>query len=292
MIRAIAVLALAAAPALAAPALTTTGTPNVPPPDPKCIKAYDAVGLPHQNSDDKDEQQIVLCRKGYAVSFNMETRNPDWAIEHLTRTSLKKTVTRKDAFKPDPDLEKAQAGLSSQLWDYSGQKTYQRGHQAPSEDFTSGREAMNESFYLSNMSPQLGTLNGGLWSRIEGEVRQWVICRKADELYVMTGPIYGGSKTKLAAPDQNDTVKSNGQPHRVLVPEWYYKIVYDPQANQSLAFIVPNNETAVGKDMKSFIKTIKDVEDSTGLSFLTGLGSRLQHQQEGVKGTLWGHDSC
>jgi endonuclease G len=285
MIRAIAVLALLAAPAMAA------STPNVPPPDPKCLAAYDKVGLPHENSTDNAIRQIVLCRGGYAVSFNTDTRNPDWAIEHLTPAGLKKNVDRKDAFEEDPDLKKAQPGLSSILPDYAGQQTYQRGHQAPAEDFASSRALMDQSFYLSNMSPQWGTLNGGLWARLEKEARQWVICHKADELYVITGPVYGGATKRLAEAKQNKDIKTADDEHRVLVPDYYYKIVYDPGANQSLAFQIPNKNVN-GHKMQDYITTIQAIEDSTGISFLAGLGARLQHQQEGVKGTLWGHDSC
>src|ERR1051326_2857874 len=92
---------------------------KLPQADPNALARDNAVGLPHENSDDNDSKQVVLCRQGYAVSFNMETRNPDWAIEHLTVDSMKKKVDRKDAFQEDPDLKKAQPGLSSIPADYA-----------------------------------------------------------------------------------------------------------------------------------------------------------------------------
>ncbi|MGH6871332.1 MAG: DNA/RNA non-specific endonuclease [Rhizomicrobium sp.] len=283
-------LALAALASFIPPA-SAANAPAPPQADPKCLASYQAVGLPRENSDDNDAKQVVLCRMGYALSFNTDTRNPDWAIEHLTKASMTKKVARQDAFQEDPDLKKVQPGMSAVLPDYAGQTVYQRGHQAPAEDFAYSRDAMNQSFYLSNMSPQWGTLNGGLWSRIENEARQWVKCDKADELYVITGPVYGGATKRLAAPRQNKDIKTAADAHRVLVPDYYYKIVYDPVAHQSVAFQVPN-QSVNGHKMQEYITTIQAIEDATGITFLSGLGARGQRQQEGVKGTLWGHDSC
>lgn len=279
---------------LAAPSLACAAaaeTPALPKPDAKCLARYHSVGLPMENSDEADSHQVLLCRMGYAVSFNLETRNPDWAIEHLTASNFTGPGDRKKAtFKEDPDLKKAQPGLSSVDSDYKGQKTYQRGHQAPNADFAYSQAATNESFYFTNMSPQLGSLNGGVWGQLEKKVRQWIQCGRP-ELYVITGPVYGDATLRLPKPAQNDQVKKAADAHRVLVPKKYFKIVYDPDENQAVALELPNQDVK-GHKLEEYVFPISQIEDDTGLTFLSGLGERQEHQKEGAKGTLWGHDKC
>lgn len=125
--------------------------------------------------------------------------------------------------------------------DYKGQTTYQRGHQAPNADFAYSQAATNESFYFTNMSAQLGSLNGGLWGQLEKKVRQWIQCGRP-ELYVITGPVYSDATLRLPKPAQNDQVKKAPDAHRVLVPKKYFKIVYDPDENQAVALELPNQD--------------------------------------------------
>ena len=49
----------------------------------KCEGAYAAIGLPQIKNDGSEYGPIAICRKGYAVAFNPETRSPDWVIEQL-----------------------------------------------------------------------------------------------------------------------------------------------------------------------------------------------------------------
>ena len=46
---------------------------------------------------------------------------------------------------------------------------------------------MSESFYMSNMSPQVPGFNRGIWKNLEEEVRNWV--EAFDSVYIITGPI-------------------------------------------------------------------------------------------------------
>ena len=60
------------------------------------------VGLPRHRGDDIALKQTLACHDGYALSFNGETRNPDWVIERLTPAALTGKASRKDNFRPDP----------------------------------------------------------------------------------------------------------------------------------------------------------------------------------------------
>ena len=223
---------------------------------------YSRLGVPGNQGD-------ILCRTGYLLAHSQETKTPYWVIEHLTAEKAKGKLKRKDNFEPDPDLEK---GKRAELTDYKG-SGYTRGHMAPAADMKWNTGAMEQCFYLSNMIPQNPPMNEQIWAALEENVRAWAIRR--DDVYVVTGPIYKGGVKK--------TIGKN----RVGVPTHIYKIVYDPNTLEAIAFIMPNKPIDK-KGMAKYIVTIRDVEAKTGLDFLSGLNTQLQDIVETKKQTgLW-----
>lgn len=109
-----------------------------------CGKHLD-VGLP---SDQPDQ---VLCRDGYAVGYNFQTKNADWVAYHITAESVNASYKRSNSFKEDSELPDY---ARSTLADYSG-SGYDRGHLAPSATMDFSQDSMKQSFLMSNMSPQL-----------------------------------------------------------------------------------------------------------------------------------------
>lgn len=136
------------------------------------------------------------------------------------------------------------------------------------------QQAMTESFYLSNMVPQVGKgMNQGIWKDMEEKVRQWALDR--GELYIYTGPIYANAPPK--------TVGAG----KVAVPTHIYKIVYDPVRVEAIAFIMPNAKLK-SSDMPNYIVTIREVEEKTGLNFLSRLKLKIEEAVETVKAeAIW-----
>lgn len=67
------------------------------------------------------------------------------------------------------------------------QKTY--AALIPVGDMTGSQQAMNESFLMTNISPQVGVgFNRGYWARVEGFVRH--LAGQYDSVYVVTGPLF------------------------------------------------------------------------------------------------------
>lgn len=89
---------------------------------------------------------------------------------------------------------------------------YDRGHQLPSADRLSYRDNIM-TFYFTNMTPQLNSLNSYIWASLEGQVRSWA--NKSDTLYVVTGCVVNGSSKKA--------LDNNGK--SVTVPVAYYKAI-------------------------------------------------------------------
>ncbi|MDB5870665.1 MAG: non-specific endonuclease [Ramlibacter sp.] len=221
---------------------------------------YVVYGLPGPSGDQ-------LCRLGYALAHDPEKKTPIWVAEHITRERAMAQATRKDLFAPDPDLI---AGQRAELRDYKG-SGFDRGHMAPNADFNWDADAAKESFYLSNMVPQVGKgMNQGIWKELESATRLWAVQRGG--VFVYTGPIYEGQFRKIGK-------------GKVAVPTALYKIVYDPATDESVTFIMPNKALKV-QDLMNYIATIDDVETRTGLSFLSAIPEDRRQTIKRAKATV------
>jgi len=240
-----------------------------------CDAMLAITGAPESLGEAPDHTR--LCRLGYVLDYDNERKDPIWVIEWLKPERFKGSADREklgNPFAPDPDL---QADKRAELSDYRG-SGYDRGHMAPAASMKFSTEAMKESFYLSNMAPQVGIgLNRGIWAGLEKLTRTWTCDRS--ELVVITGPIF------------DEQPKSIGR-DAVAVPSAFFKIVYEPGRKRAIAFILPNTKIDLGghdawEALKSYIVPIAQVEAETGLNFLSKLSARDQKRLETRKSIMW-----
>jgi endonuclease G len=188
-----------------------------------------------------------LCRTGYAVNYNYQTKVAYFVTEVIKPELLvTKSVSRKDDFREDPQIP---AQYRATLKDYQG-AGLDRGHMAPAANFTYDAGVMSESFLLSNMMPQSPGNNRGIWKYLEENTRYWA--SKYGHLNVITGTIF----------DANSQTMGNG----VKVPSFVYKIVIDPKRVKAIAFLFPNQKLDP-KMMEQYIVSIGEIEDYTGINF-------------------------
>ncbi len=222
---------------------------------PESCREYAEYGVPGNDG-------TLLCRKGYLLAHDSDRKTPIWVAERLTHERASASLARTNNFQSDPDLGK---GKRAELSDYKG-SGFDRGHMAPAGNMRWDQQAMSESFFLSNMLPQIGKgMNQGIWKDLEEKVRRWAISR--GEVFIYTGPIYTKSPP--------DTIGRN----RVAVPTHLYKIIYDPARVEAIAFIMPNAKLK-SSDTPSYIATIREVEEKTGLNFLSRLEPRIEDAVE------------
>lgn len=277
-----------------AQATDTSFTPG-PHNDPStCSGLWKGVGLPVY-AREQERDTIIVCHTRYVLSHNNADKTPDWVLEHLTRAQVSGTNSRpRVKFKPDPFVPPDKRAVDG---DYTNSK-FDRGHQAPSEDFNENRQWMIESFILSNVVPQVGVgFNQGIWKSLEAHVRD--LARARGELYVITGPVYPGEldgetvTIKRSANRCHETIvlkplprtsicgaRMSGCVNGVTVPVALYKIVYDPYMQRANAFIMPNikhRSTRGLADPFDYIRkyqvTVRMVERLTGLEFFPALAA-------------------
>jgi endonuclease G len=189
----------------------------------------------------------VITHTGYSLSYNEKHEQANWVAYELTAAETEKKFARTDKFKPDPLVKTGSATDA----DYTGQG-YDRGHLAPAADMGWSEATVAESFYYSNMSPQLAAFNRGVWKRLEELMRNWAL--ENQSVYIVTGPILKAG------------LKTIG-PNKVSVPDYYYKVVldYTDPTIKGIGFILRN--AASSEPLQQFAVTIDSVEKVTGFDF-------------------------
>ena len=192
--------------------------------------------------------------------------------------------SRTDAWGLDPKVPREYQAVL-----YSGFKGYDRGHQLPSAD-RYGAGINETTFYGTNMTPQLGTLNQKAWASLEGKVRSWA--SSFDTLYVVTGcDIRGYTKTAK----DNDGKE-------VAVPVGYFKALLGFKKSATLGNTAKQGGyTAIGfyfnheyydtSEIMGQSMTIDELEDMMDIDFFPNLeatiGSDLYTKIESTEDSWW-----
>jgi endonuclease G len=204
----------------------------------------------------------IIKHKYYSISYSEEDEQAEWVAYKIISNRLQ-NIDRTNDFREDPNVSTG----SSDLTDYIG-SGYDRGHLAPAKTMSLNETSMSESFYMSNMSPQIPEFNRGIWKRLEGKVRYWAEVN--DSLYVVTGPI-------LSRPI--DIIGDND----VTVPRAFYKALlgFKNGKIKGIAFIIPNQKS--DKSIYSYAVSIDEIEKITQIDFYHNLDSLLQAKVEANK---------
>lgn len=212
----------------------------------------------------KCPEQIII-RKGYALSYNQITKNANWVAWHLTREHTDGPWSRDGIpYMVDDEVKGAKQTLDD--W-YNTNLPIDHGHMCPAGDNKWDKEAMEQTFYLTNMCPQNSRLNNGDWKYLEERCRGWA--RHYGDIYIVCGPIFYSSKYKTIGEG------------KVGVPDAFYKVVlYLGKKPKALGFIYPNN----GKSNKiqNYVTTVDDVESKTGIDFFYNLPDDVEDRVESI----------
>lgn len=203
-----------------------------------------------------------ICRRGFLVEHSPNFKTPVWVIEELTPQHISNMAFPKRAlgwvfgtlsFQEDPDLL---PGRKSTLDDYKD-IPFQRGHMVPAADMARDEDAMKQTFYLSNVAPQLKSFNTGIWVELEKSIRQ--LAKSGRTLMVITGPVFEEPVTRIGG-------------NAVAVPTQFFKIVLDTKDSAITAFLVPHVEVNSNKSPAEFKTNLKNLESRVGTVFFPSLG--------------------
>lgn len=207
----------------------------------------------------------VVEHTHYALSYVDQYEQAEWVAYELTRKEVQGDRDRTDNFSGDPKVRTGSPDGN----DYRG-SGYDRGHLAPAADMEFSQTAMEESFYMSNMSPQKPGFNRGIWKELEEWVRE-----KAEEkgsLYVISGGILAGNMEYI------------GEEIKIAVPNFFYKVLlyHDQQAEtvSTTAFLLPNRKSSA--ELADFVVPIDEIEEASGIDFFEQLPDAVEQEMESL----------
>ena len=207
----------------------------------------------------------VYHYKNYSLSYNEDFEQADWVAYILTREELQQQWSeRVDNFRPDPAIRSGSATPS----DYRG-SGYDRGHMVPAADMAFDAAAMDETFLMSNISPQSRNFNQGIWRELEELTRDWA--KKFGRLYVVSGPVLSEEPKGYI-----------GRANNVAVPTAYFKVLLDldDPGQKGIAFLLDNEVNY--EPLYKFTTTINEIEELTGIDFFEDfMPEELEEELEG-----------
>ena len=207
----------------------------------------------------------VVYHTHYSLAYNELHEQAEWVYYHLTPQLLAGTAKRTNDFRADAKV----ATHSATLDDYRG-SGYDRGHLCPAASMSRSREAISESFFMSNMSPQTPSFNRGMWKRLEEAVRATA---SADSIvYVVCGPILSNPKGAIGA-------------NKVTVPSSYYKVLYSPKRGAMIGFIMPNKK--LNGSISDYVVTVDRVEELTGIDLFAGAAPQVENLESASDFDQW-----
>ena len=189
-----------------------------------------------------------LCQQAYLVGYDAAAKLPKFVTYELLPQNALGCVARTNAFAANQFVPNGAVP-----GDYAG-TGYDKGHMAPDGDLSWDTQVEFESFLMTNMSPQAGSLNRGIWKLLETSVRGWSVQRN-QSYTVYVGGVYGAG----------DKTIGKG----VVVPHGFYKIVINNQTGEVAGWAFPHVAPYpnLGNDLTKFRLPIAQIEQAGGVKF-------------------------
>ena len=202
----------------------------------------------------------IITHDYFTLSYNENYEQAEWVAYELKKKYVINSNFERPYFIEDPKVKTGSAD-----WRNYKKSGYDKGHLCPAGDMEFAINAYNDTFFTSNISPQLHDFNGGVWNRLEQKVRYWAT--KNDGIYVITAGILQAN------------LKTIGQ-EEVSVPNYFYKILLDNSNGKykMIAFLIPSEKS--NKPLYEFVVSVDKIEKMTGIDFFPKLDDKIENSLE------------
>lgn len=226
----------------------------------------------------------------YALEWDESMRHANWVAFYFDALTAADYVGRTDDWNPDPLLPDDMQTDNS----FHTNDGFDRGHLCASEDRVWSEEANGQTFYFSNITPQLGSFNQHYWAVLERRVQTWGrSLADYDRVYVtkggtlnqllvdFTGSVAGSDGVVPVTDASGFTLKG------LACPAYYFIAVLAQKGNdyQAIAFLVPHREDLpqepTADQLQEYAMSIQALEQATGLDFFCNLPDDLETEVEG-----------
>jgi len=203
----------------------------------------------------------TISYTAYHVGFYPLFQQPAWVDYRLNRAQVGGGAERSSGFWNDPRID----GKDASDADYKG-SGMDRGHLVPAADMAWSTRTMHESFSYANVSPQRPGFNRGIWKRLESQVRAWASELPVNDtlgLMIWAGPVLEPEPERWG---------------RLMVPRYFYKIVYHPAQSRVVACLMANASSQA--ELSETMVTVDSVESLTGFDFMAELPDQIEERLE------------
>ncbi|KAM6372564.1 LOW QUALITY PROTEIN: endonuclease G, mitochondrial [Pluvialis apricaria] len=252
---------LARLPVVPAVAAAAAGPPALPG-SPELTK----YGLPGPGPGCGDRESYVLC-------YDPRSRSALWVIEQANRETLSCTST----FRPVGDFQE-----DDSVHEYHRANTpdyrscgFDRGHLAAAANHKWSQKAMRDTFYLSNVAPQVPHLNQNAWNNLEKYSRS--LARNNKNVYVCTGPLY---LPRMEADGKMYVKYQVIGKNNVAVPTHFFKVLILEKESGEIelrSYVMPNSPVDEKIPLERFLVPIESIERASGLLFVPNILKRTSN---------------
>lgn len=221
------------------------------------IIAEEAISLPF-NFHPTSSNGVVYHHEGYSFSYVEDHEQSEWVAYALEKSDFPKNYYERPYFEVDDVVESKSAH-----WGNYKKSGYNKGHLCPAGDRKKTIELYEETFLMSNVSPQLYDFNSGIWNRLEQKTRYWA--EKYNGVYVVSGGVLKGNLKTIGT-------------ENVSVPDYFYKVIMTKDKSKMIAFLVPHKNSDAS--LIDFSVSVDDIEKVTGIDFFPELNDKLENELE------------
>lgn len=206
----------------------------------------------------------------YAIEWDTDKKAQRWSCykmyQNIAQQYNKRYTDSKNQY-PLDDIIPQQFQFDKDPYWRTG---YDHGHICPSGDRRASKEADKQTFFLSNMQPQLHGFNDGVWKHMEQQLRNWTNINFCDTLYICKGGTIDNEnqiKTKLHG--------------FLIVPQYFFMAVLckNKYGYKAMGFWVEHSDNK-DKDLTKYMVSIKDLERLTGIDFFCNLPDNIEQRVE------------
>lgn len=223
-----------------------------------------------------DNGERTISHSAYSLSYNEGHEQANWVMHVILPDVVNGNASRSNDFREDPLVSTGTAfekdyflkeKKADDKYEYDG-FGYDRGHLAPSADFRWSEKALSESYFYSNMSPQLGDFNRFKWAELENWMREYV-AKNNTSLIIVTAPIL-----------TDDLPKIERGVNKVSIPNYFIKVALDVENQKGIGFVLPHEK--IQSPLESYAVSIDSVEKLLGYDLFSKLDDKLENAIESV----------
>jgi endonuclease G, mitochondrial len=260
------------------------GTTSVPIPNGSTKPTRDdnlALGNPSNAvTNTSYSDNYLMVKNAFTLSYNKNKGTANWVSWHLS-TAWQGDTQRQNDFRPDPSLPQNWYEVTPSDYSRSG---FDRGHLCPSSDRDATIEENQETFFMTNMTPQAPEHNQNIWKNLEEYER--LLTEQGNEVYIIAGTIgEGGSgsegfKTKIGK-NNNITVPASLWKIVVVLPVGQNDVQRINENTRIIAVNIPNDNSIGTNSWKNYRVSVDELERLTGYDFLSNVSVDIQGVIEG-----------